>query len=175
METTKPHSTEKNMLIALFKDRNSAEKAYNAAIVQGYGPEDINIIMSEEARKKYYDSDLVKIEAGDKSMEGLAVGGALGGTLGGIIGAIAAIGTSLVVPGLGLIIAGPIVAGLAGAGVGSISGGMLGALVGWGIPEPRAQMYEKGIQSGGILLGVNSKNHDVSNLKKEWKNFDPDM
>ena len=37
-------------------------------------------------------------------------------------GIIAAIGTTLVIPGLGLVIAGPIAAGLAGAGAGSITG-----------------------------------------------------
>ncbi|MBA3535812.1 MAG: hypothetical protein H0T84_04265 [Tatlockia sp.] len=38
-------------------------------------------------------------------------------------------------------------AGLTGAGVGSIAGGIVGALVGWGIPEDKAKAFETGIKS----------------------------
>ncbi|MBA2710302.1 MAG: hypothetical protein H0U57_06915 [Tatlockia sp.] len=152
----------------IFKDRESAEKAYQAAIDEGYKPQDINVIMSEDSRKQYYDSVLVK--EGTKVSEGLAIGSATGGAIGGLVAAIAAIGTSLVIPGLGLIVAGPLAAGLAGAGAGSIAGGIVGSLVGWGIPEDKAKSFETGIKSGGIVLGV--KDHSPSsNLASAWKNF----
>ncbi|MBA3536519.1 MAG: hypothetical protein H0T84_07915 [Tatlockia sp.] len=152
----------------IFKDRESAEKAYQAAIDEGYKPQDINVIMSEDSRNKYYDSVLVK--EGSKVSEGLAIGGATGGAIMGIVAAIAAIGTSLVIPGLNLIIAGPLAAGLAGAGVGSIAGGMVGALVGWGIPEDKAKAFESGIKSGGIVLGVN-ETCPQRKLASTWKNY----
>ena len=151
----------------LFNDRNSAEKAYQHALQKGYTDKDINVLMSEESRKKYYDSPLV--EEGNKATEGLAVGSATGAVVGGIVAAVAAIGTSLVIPGLGLIVAGPLAAGLAGAGAGSITGGLVGALVGWGIPEEKAKLYESGIKSGGIVLGVNEK--PDSHLEEDWKKF----
>ena len=123
----------KDILITteLFKDKESAEKAYNDALNQGYSPKDINIIMSEDSRKKYYDSVLVKEES--KASQGLGIGGATGAAIGGIVAAIAAIGTSLLIPGLGLVVAGPLAAGLAGAGAGAISGGLIGALIGLGL------------------------------------------
>ncbi len=124
--------------------------------------------MSEESRNKYYDSVLVK--EGSKVSEGLAIGGATGGAIGGIIAAIAAIGTSLVIPGLNLIVAGPLAAGLAGAGAGSIAGSIVGSLVGWGIPEDKAKAFESGIKSGGIILGIND-NSPSSKLVSAWKNF----
>jgi hypothetical protein len=160
----------KDILITteLFNDKESAEKAYNDALDQGYTPKDINVIMSEDSRKKYYDSVLVK--EGSKAPEGAGIGGATGATIGGIIGAIAAIGTSLVIPGLGLVIAGPIVAGLAGAGAGGITGGLIGALIGWGIPEDKAKIYESGIKSGGILLGV-QETRPNSTLEEDWKRY----
>ena len=153
----------------LFNDRTSAEKAYQHALQNGYTDKDINVMMSEDSRKKYYDSPLVT-EVGNKSTEGLAVGGATGAVVGGIVAAIAAIGTSLVIPGLGLVVAGPLAAGLAGAGAGSITGGLVGALVGWGIPEEKAKIYESGIKSGGIVLGVNENKPD-SHLENDWKQF----
>ena len=152
----------------LFKDKESAEKAYNDAIKSGYTPQDINVIMSEDSRKKYYDSVLVKESS--KAEEGLGIGGATGAVIGGIVAAIAAIGTSLVIPGLGLVIAGPLAAGLAGAGAGAISGGIIGALIGWGIPEDKAKVYESGIKSGGIVLGVNDTLPN-SNLEADWRRY----
>ncbi|MBA2651500.1 MAG: hypothetical protein H0U73_04435, partial [Tatlockia sp.] len=133
----------------LFNDKDSAEKAYQRAIERGYSDKDINVLMSEDSRKKYYDSPLV--QEGNKSVEGMGVGGATGAAIGGIVAAIAAVGTSLVIPGLGLVIAGPLAAGLAGAGAGGITGGLVGALVGWGIPEEKAKEYETGIKRGGIV------------------------
>jgi hypothetical protein len=155
---------------AIFSDKDSAEKAYDVAIHHGYKPEEINVLMSEDSRKKYYDSVLVQKVPGNDALEGAGVGGMIGAAVGGTLGAIAAIGTSLVIPGLGLIIAGPLAAGLAGAGVGGISGGLVGALVGWGIPEDKAKIYESGIKSGGIVLGINETSN-TSNLEKDWKSY----
>lgn len=160
--------TRNGMTTELFDSKDSAEKAYDAAIAKGYKAQDINILMSDESKKKYYDSPLV-VEKGDKSMEGLGIGGATGGAVVGIFAAIAAIGTNIVLPGLGLVVAGPLAAGLAGAGAGSIAGGLIGALIGWGIPEDRARVYEKGIKSGGIVLGVNEDPDRP--LSNDWKNY----
>lgn len=153
---------------ALFDDTTSAESAYNAAIKRGYKPEDINILMSDDTRKKYYGSTLVKTETGDKSVQGLAIGGAVGGTALGLIGAIVALSSTIVVPGLGLVIAGPLAAGLVGAGAGSITGGLVGALIGAGIPEERAKIYENGLKKGGVVLVTNTKPNDDA-LLTDWK------
>jgi hypothetical protein len=151
----------------IFNNRTTAEKAYNDAIARGYKPDEINVLMSEDSKKKYYGTLLVT--ESDKSMEGLGVGGATGGAVVGILAAIAAIGTSLVIPGLGLVVAGPLAAGLAGAGAGSIAGGLIGALIGWGIPEDRAEIYEKGLKSGGIVLGV--KEHPQRPIESDWRKY----
>lgn len=151
----------------LFKTKEEAEKAYQDALDAGYTPKEINVIMSEDSRKKYYDSVLVK--EGSKASEGMGIGGATGAALGGLVAAIAAIGTSLVIPGLGLVVAGPIVAGFAGAGAGGIAGGLVGALIGWGIPEDQAKVFESGIKSGGIVLGVNETRPN-SHLSTTWRN-----
>ena len=92
------------------------------------------------------------------------------GTIGAIAGVVAAIGTTLVIPGLGILIAGPIVAGIAGAGAGGIAGGVIGALVGSGIPEERAKLYESGIENGNVVLGVNPRNEeDAKYFEENWR------
>ena len=80
------------------------------------------------------------------------------------------IGTSLLIPGLGLVVAGPLAAGLAGAGAGSIAGGLVGALIGWGIPEEHAKQYESIVESGGILIGVKARNEeDAAYFQNKWR------
>jgi hypothetical protein len=75
---------------------------------------------------------------------------------------------ALAIPGLGpFIAAGPIMAALAGAGVGGTVGGITGALVGMGIPEFEAKRYEGLVKGGGILLSVHSDNSDWTKKAKD--------
>jgi uncharacterized membrane protein len=83
------------------------------------------------------------------------------------LGLLAGIG-ALAIPGVGpLIAAGPIMATLAGLGVGGAIGGITGALVGMGIPEYEAKRYEGRIQKGGILLSVHCASSDEVKRAKE--------
>jgi hypothetical protein len=55
---------------------------------------------------------------------------------------------------------------LAGAGAGATTGGLIGLLVGTGIPEHRAKVYDTGVRGGGILLGIEAKDdEDVDKLE----------
>ena len=162
---------EDRQVTGLFLDRDSAERAYRTVTELGYRHDDVNLVMSDETRQRYFSNpDSTATELGSKAAEGAGIGGAIGGTLGAIVGAIAAVGTSLVLPGLGLVIAGPIAAALAGAGAGGATGGIIGALVGWGIPEERVKHYESGIKEGGILMSVRPRSEDdAKRFEKDWK------
>ena len=59
----------------------------------------------------------------------LLVSMALGGLFFGIVGAVAATGTSVLLPGLGLVVAGPLVGGLMGLIFGSILGLFAAAII----------------------------------------------
>ena len=110
---------------------------------RGYKSDDINLVMSDETRKRQFSGDSAvggrDTELGNKAAEGAGIGAGIGGAIGAIAATVAAIGTSLVLPGLGLVVAGPIAAALAGAGAGGAAGSLVGALVGWNIPEERIQ------------------------------------
>ena len=162
-------NTSGRMMTGMFRDRTSAERAYNSLHSRGYTKDDVNIIMSDDTRKRHFaDTDT---ELGNKALEGAGAGSAIGGTLGAIVGALAALGTSVALPGLGLVVAGPLAAGLAGAGAGGLTGGLLGALVGSGIPEERAKVYESGVKEGGIVMGVTPRSkEDADYFENEWKN-----
>lgn len=157
------------MVTGLFRDRESAERAYGSLSERGYGKDDVNLMMSDETRNKYF-SDDEDSEFGTKAWEGAGKGAAIGGGVGATLGAIAAIGTTLALPGLGLLIAGPIAAALAGGGAGALTGGLIGALVGHGIPEEHAKHYEQGIREGGIVMGVEPRNdEDAEYFENNWR------
>ncbi len=158
------------MVTGLFYDRDSAERAYQTLSDRGYTKDDINLVMSDEARKKHFPSGGATTELGNKAAEGAGVGGAVGGTIGAILAAITAAGTSIALPGLGIVIAGPLAAAAAGAGAGAATGGLLGALVGWGIPEERVKRYESGLKEGAILVGVKPRSEeDARHFEEQWR------
>lgn len=162
------NSNTRPLMTGLFPDRESAERGYTALTDRGYSKDDVNLAMSDETRKHFSDGG-VETELGNKAAEGAGVGGAIGGTIGAIAAAIAAVGTSLVLPGLGLVIAGPLAAAVAGAGAGAATGGLVGALVGWSIPEERVKQYEEGIKRGGVLMGVQPRSDDDADyVHKAW-------
>ena len=127
--------------------------------------------MAESTKRKYY-SDESRADASSHAMKGVAAGGAVGTAVGATAAAIAAIGTSLVIPGLGLVIAGPLAAALAGGGAGAVAGGVIGGLIGLGVPESNARAYENALREGGIVIGViPTTSEDASKIKDKFKHL----
>ena len=171
-DTTSATTGRTRTVTGLFRDRESAERVYNSLRTRGYSDEDVSLMMSDDTRKKHFsDDDDNKTEFDTKAWEGAGKGAAIGGTVGATLAAIAAIGTSVALPGIGLIVAGPLAAALAGAGAGGATGGIIGALIGAGIPEERVKHYESGLKEGGIVMGVNARNdEDAEYFESDWKN-----
>ena len=48
MDTNEP------MLTGLFRDREGAERAYQSVSDRGYGRDDVNVVMSDETRKRHF-------------------------------------------------------------------------------------------------------------------------
>ena len=158
------------LITGVFPDRDSAEQGYSTLSSRGYGNKDIDIVMSEDTKKRHFTPAGTETELGNKAAEGAGVGGAVGGTVGAIAAAIAAVGSNLVIPGLGLVVAGPLAAALAGAGAGAATGGIVGALVGWNIPEERVKQYDEALRKGGILMGVRPRNdEDAAYVERAWR------
>lgn len=174
----------REVVIGVFRRRIDADACFSGLLSMGYLSSDINIMMSTHTRAKDYawDYEVEALEmagkrpgtrksahrnvddsaeeivagnaAGDMAVEGVAIGGSIGTAVGATLAAIAAVGTSLVIPGLNLVIAGPIMAALAGGGAGALSGGLIGGLVGLGIPEQDAEVYNQALRTGGVVMSV---------------------
>jgi len=169
--TTHTETTTSAMLTGSFRDRAAVERAYDALLARGYTKEEINVIMSDDTRKQHFSTTSETTELGNKAAEGGLTGATVGGTIGAIAGALAVAGT-LAIPGLGIVLAGPVAAGLAGLGAGAAAGGLVGALIGAGIPEERAKTYETDIKAGGIVVGVTPRSaEDAQHIENEWTGF----
>src|SRR5205085_5467608 len=128
-----------------FRDRESAERAYQSLRARGYSDDEIYVLMSDDTRKRDF-GDAAKM--GNKALEGTAVGGAVGGTVGATLVGIAAAAASIAVPGIGLVIAGPLAGALAGGAPGAATGRRDEMLGGTGMPEERDKPHEKDIKDG---------------------------
>lgn len=153
----------------------SANRAYQELTTKhGYKADDINVVMSEGTRTRHFGDAKPgeELSHGTKAAEGLGKGAAIGGGIGAALAAVFAVGTAVVIPGLGLVVAGPIAAALAGAGAGGATGGIIGALIGAGIPEDRVREYERGINDGGILIGTKYRDADhARELENDYKSY----
>jgi hypothetical protein len=166
-----------NIVTGLFRDRESAERAYQCVVERGYDAAEINLVMSDKTRNRYFSAAQQSTELGDRAAEGAKkktaateLGGPLGGTLGTIGAAVAAVGTVILLPALGIVVAGPVAVALVAAGSVGLAGGLIGALTPWGIPRERIEHYEAGIREGGILMGVTPRSdEDAVHFIDRWK------
>jgi uncharacterized protein YjbJ (UPF0337 family) len=159
----------------MYSTPESANTAYEGLTSQhGYRPDDINVMMSDETRQRHFAGAEpgTELSGGTKAAEGFGKGSAIGGGVGAALAALFAVGTSVVIPGLGLVVAGPIAAALAGAGAGGATGGIIGALIGAGIPEDRAKEYERGLKEGGILIGTRARDEKhAADLERDFGSY----
>src|SRR5258705_13014629 len=136
------------LVTGLFKNRVAAEAAVDAILKRGYTRDDISVLTSDATHSKEF-----ALQTRSHAADGAGIGGAVGGAVGAVLVAILAVGTTLILPGINFVVAGPIAAALAGAGAGAATGGVIGGLIGCGISENRGQGYKNGIRSGGSFVG----------------------
>src|SRR5438477_5911532 len=98
-------ATKQKMVTAVFRDRANAQLAYDELVARGYTPKEINVLMSDATRATYYAGRHDTIKPTTAAAEGVAAGGAIGTAVGATLAAVAAIGTSIAFPGLGVIVA----------------------------------------------------------------------
>src|SRR5512140_70208 len=116
------------MVTSSFNDREAAERAYESIVQRGYNKDDVAVLMTEDTHKKYFPkgdkSDMG--ERGDHALKGAAIGGGLGGAVGATALGIAAATAAIAIPGIGLMVAGPLAGALTGGAIGATSGGIIG-------------------------------------------------
>jgi len=156
---------EPSALTALFNDREHADSAYEWLLKNGYNSSDVHLLMSEETRQKYHYAEATELETTEEdAVVGLETGAAVGGGLGAALGIVAGVGAAVIIPGMGLAVAGPL------AGAGGMVGGALGALYGSSVPEEEAHELEQKIREGSVLISVRPLNdEDAELIESAWR------
>jgi hypothetical protein len=152
----------KTAVFGIYGTSGGAENAVDTLTTSGFPISDVSLLVPETLGSREMGT-----EKATKAPEGTAAGATSGAVLGGTLGLLAGIG-SLAIPGVGpFIAAGPIMAALAGIGVGGAVGGVAGGLIGLGIPEFEAKRYEGRLSKGGILLSVHCETSEEIDQAKE--------
>src|ERR1700722_8336080 len=116
----KTMSGKKVGVFGIYSTRIAVESATASLMQAGFPASDISVLLPESLGGP---KDM-GTEKATKAPEGTAAGVTAGGIIGGTLGVLAGVGL-LAIPGLGpFIAAGPIMAGLAGLGVGGAVGGL---------------------------------------------------
>jgi len=151
----------KNAVGGTYPSRLAVETAIDRFREAGFLSSDVSVLLPENLGPKE-----LTTERSSKAPEGVTAGASSGVLIGGALGWLAGIG-ALAMPGAGpFIAAGPLMATLAGLGVGGVVGGITGALIGAGIPEYEAKRYEGRLAKGGILVSVHcDKSEAVTQAK----------
>lgn len=146
METVKKG---RNSVFGIFRDQQALDRTVDVLKANNFRNSDISVLMPSKKESKDF-----ALEKNTKAPEGATTGAAAGVLGGGVLGWLVGAG-ALAIPGVGpFIAAGPIIAAIAGAGVGGTLGGVAGGLIGLGIPEFEAQRYEGYIKEGGMLISI---------------------
>jgi hypothetical protein len=146
--------------IGVYHTATQAEVGVDMLITKGFNSSGISVLLPERPNNQPVPSAAKSSAAvtpqTTKTGSAAAVGATGGGALFGALALLAGAG-ALAIPGVGpLIAAGPLMAGLAGLGLGGAVGGLAGALVGMGLPEDEAKRYHSQLAVGYTLLVVHA-------------------
>jgi Heat induced stress protein YflT len=144
-------------VFGIFASSESAEVAVQQLTAAGFSTQDISVLMSDIEGAKEFAAEK-NTNAGEDATDGIGVAEVVGGTL-----AFLAEAGALAIPGEGpLVAAGPIIARLAS----SSESGLVGALVGLGIPEYEAKVYDGKIKAEGVMLSIHcARGEEVSKAR----------
>ena len=135
-------------IVSVFDDRLAAEGAVDALHQAGFAHDKIGFALRGSdavAGGMITDAD------GAKDAKGAVAGAVTGGMVGGVLAAA----ISLLIPGVGPVVAGGILASFFGGAIaGTAVGGILGAMTGLGISEDEARHYEKAFHEGKAIVAV---------------------
>lgn len=150
----------------ILTNKRELEDLIEALHQRGLTEDHVSILMSDKTRHHYYG-----VKEDTKMPEGASFGGLSGGLLGALIGGLTVAG-SVLIPGIGLVVAGPIIGILTGGAVGVAAGGIIGSLVGMGIPEHEAKFFEDALkEEGNVLVVAETPDKEAKEIKALYERY----
>ncbi|HEY9746283.1 MAG TPA: hypothetical protein V6C99_08710, partial [Oculatellaceae cyanobacterium] len=105
---------EYDQVSGLFSSYADFANLIEALNLRGYREENLSVLMSENTHHQYFAP-----QENTKAPEGATVGSVSGGIVGAIIGGLTLVG-QVAVPGMGLLVAGPLIGALTAGAVGAM-------------------------------------------------------
>ncbi|MEC4804796.1 MAG: DUF1269 domain-containing protein [Jaaginema sp. PMC 1079.18] len=129
--------------VGTFANRREAELALIELRDAGFDMNKISVIARDPEYNRVGGAEVTQSPK-EQAKGGAAAGAVAGTATGGVMGLVGSLGI-LAIPGIGTAVGvGVILAStLLGAGFGAAGGGLIGALIGWGIPEDQAYYYDE--------------------------------
>ncbi|GER88393.1 hypothetical protein KDW_25550 [Dictyobacter vulcani] len=154
-------TAERTTAVGVFSEQALAEQAMSQLHKAGFTDEQIGFVTRDPQQSQTSDVE-------NTSSAGSAAAGAVsGGVIGGIIGAA----TSLLIPGIGPILAtGILVTTIGGVALGALAGGLAGSLMHLGVPEHEARYYEDQLNTGRSIITVNApgRYNEAVNILRQY-------
>jgi hypothetical protein len=137
-------------LVGVFDSREEAELVVDELRQAGFAEKEIGfVIRGDDAVAGGVISDATLTKDGQGAVNGMVAGGLAGSLLG-----AAAV---FVIPGVGPLLAMGVLASALGFGAAGVAtGGILGAMIGAGVSEKEARVYEKEFNAGRAIVTVNA-------------------
>jgi hypothetical protein len=149
-------------IAAIFRSRAEAERAAQRLIVLGVAPEHLSVLSPGTQPR-----DAVPTDEGEAQGTGAAIGAVVGGATGAAIGMPLGAAVSLMVPGVGPVIAlGLIGAALFSAG-GAAVGSALETTLSQGVPRDDVFIYEDALRRGRSVVVALTEDDAVAERARE--------
>jgi hypothetical protein len=150
----------------IYDDPSLAGEAVRALEAAGFTRDEISIV------RQNGDVELMETHS-DSVADGATTGASVGLAAGAGAGLLASLGL-IAIPGLGpLVAAGVLATTLATGAAGAVGGGVLGALIDYGISEEDAPVYAENLRRGGTLVSVRADANRVEQAELIMQRFSP--
>ena len=172
----------KTMIVGLFHERITADKAIESLLEDGVDRDRIGVIVREsgDTSAERETETVKKTDVGAEASRGAAGGAIGGGATGATVGLLTSIGM-LAIPGAGPFLAGgTLAATFAGAGVGAaggtVTGGIVGAILGaadddHGTVTVERPVYREGLERGGAIVTVDCEDDETDEFRARMEDL----
>jgi len=149
----------------IYDDASTAREVVAALEDAGFTSSEISIVTQK--------GDSLSTTTADGVGDGATTGATIGLVAGTGAGLLASLGV-LAIPGIGpLVAAGVLATTLATAAAGTVTGGLLGALIDYGVSPDHAEVYAENVRRGGTLVSVKADGERLAEAEEIMQEYDP--
>ena len=147
--------------VGTFPTREDAEIALTDLRDAGFNMDKISAIAQNPQGEEMAEAEVQS--SAERAKDAAGTGALMGATTGGIFGLIGSLSV-LAIPGVGVATEVAVLLGNAflGSGIGAAGGSLVGALVGWGIPEEQANYYQELLSKGSYVILVEGTEAEIN-------------